>query len=87
MLTLLNYWPGLLVSLFIKDLINHLLVLSFAGEDEGRQSADPSRRRSPVPPLITSGSLSRQKSPIGNDSTSKEAMVSLSWINRTSIGE
>ncbi|XP_049413004.1 casein kinase 1-like protein 2 isoform X1 [Solanum stenotomum] len=49
-----------------------------AGEEEGRQSADPSRRRSPGPPLISSGGLSKQKSPIGNDSTSKEAMLSSS---------
>ncbi|CAN4103780.1 unnamed protein product [Withania somnifera] len=53
------------------------------GEEEGRQSADPSWR-SPEP-LISSRSLSKQKSPIGNDSTSKDAMLSSSiFLGRSS---
>ncbi|CAN4084795.1 unnamed protein product [Withania somnifera] len=51
--------------------------------EEGRQSADPSWR-SPGP-LISAGSLSKQKSPIGNDSTSKDAMLSSStFLGRSS---
>ncbi|XP_019191877.1 PREDICTED: casein kinase 1-like protein 1 isoform X2 [Ipomoea nil] len=46
-----------------------------SGEEEGRQSADPARRRGSGP-LMNVGSLSKQKSPIGNESTSKDAMLS-----------
>ncbi|KAM3221532.1 casein kinase 1-like protein 2 isoform X1 [Capsicum annuum] len=50
--------------------------------EAGRQSAEPSR--SPGP-LISSGSLSRQKSAIGNDSMSKDAMLSSStFLGRSS---
>lgn len=52
-----------------------IYVLILAGEEEGRQSTDPARRRSSGP-LMNAGSLSKQKSPIGNESTSKDAMVS-----------
>ncbi|KAL3532641.1 hypothetical protein ACH5RR_006162 [Cinchona calisaya] len=55
------------------------------GEEDGRQvgfsSADPSRRRSAGQPL-NAGGLSKQKSPITNDSTSKE--VGLSSLGRSS---
>lgn len=50
-----------------------------AGEEEGRQvgtsSADPSRRRSSRQ-SVSAGTFTRQKSPAGNDSASKDAMVS-----------
>ncbi|KAJ8526508.1 hypothetical protein K7X08_028985 [Anisodus acutangulus] len=52
------------------------------GEEEGRQSTDPSRRRSSGP-LISAG---RQKSPIGNDSTNKDAMLSSSTFMGRSSG-
>ncbi|KAJ8568723.1 hypothetical protein K7X08_030945 [Anisodus acutangulus] len=51
------------------------------GEEEGRQSADPSRRSSG--PLIRAG---RQRSPIGNDSTSRDAMLSSSTFMGRSSG-
>lgn len=51
----------------------------YSGEEEGRQggasSADPSRRRNSGQ-LINAGSLSKQKSPVAHDSTSKDAVVS-----------
>ncbi|XP_071908889.1 casein kinase 1-like protein 2 isoform X2 [Coffea arabica] len=58
------------------------------GEEDGRQagfsSADPSRRRSSGP-LLNVGSLSKQKSPIANDSTSKEVGLSSSaYLGRSS---
>ncbi|XP_060190987.1 casein kinase 1-like protein 1 isoform X1 [Lycium barbarum] len=52
------------------------------GEEEGRQSADPSRRRSSGP-LISAG---RQTSPIGNDSMSRDAMFSSSTFMGRSSG-
>ncbi|CAI9100622.1 OLC1v1037755C1 [Oldenlandia corymbosa var. corymbosa] len=57
------------------------------GEEDGRQagfsSADPSRRRSGQ--LLNSGNLSKQKSPITNDSTSKDVMLSNStFLGRSS---
>ncbi|KAK4483667.1 hypothetical protein RD792_010868 [Penstemon davidsonii] len=59
------------------------------GDEEVRQgatsSADPSRRRSSGQ-LINAGSLSRQKSPVTNDSTSKEAMMSSSSFFGRSSG-
>ncbi|CAK9177135.1 unnamed protein product [Ilex paraguariensis] len=60
-----------------------------SGAEEGRpaglSSADPSRRRSSGQ-AITAGSLSKQKSPVANDSTmSKEAMLSSStFLGRSS---
>ncbi|XP_073031996.1 casein kinase 1-like protein 1 [Primulina eburnea] len=60
------------------------------GEEEGRQgattsSADPARRRSSGQ-IINAGSLSRQKSPVANDSTSKDAMLSSSTFFGRSSG-
>ncbi|OAY79056.1 Casein kinase I isoform delta-like [Ananas comosus] len=51
-----------------------------SGGEEGRTSGwaamDPSRRRAPLP-VVNTGSLSKQKSPVGNDpSASKDAMLS-----------
>ncbi|XP_009764702.1 casein kinase 1-like protein 2 [Nicotiana sylvestris] len=55
-----------------------------SGEEEGRQPADPSRRRNSGPP-INAGSLSKQKSPLRNDSSSKDAMLSSStFLGRSS---
>ncbi|CAN4097529.1 unnamed protein product [Withania somnifera] len=48
-----------------------------SGEDEGRQPGDASRRRNSGP-LINPGGLSKQKSPLRNDSSSKNAMLSSS---------
>ncbi|XP_072981651.1 casein kinase 1-like protein 2 isoform X1 [Typha angustifolia] len=53
-----------------------------SGGEEGRRSGwlavDPSRRRVP-PPAVNAGSLSKQKSPVGNDpSTTKDAVFSSS---------
>ncbi|CAA2969961.1 casein kinase 1-like protein 2 [Olea europaea var. sylvestris] len=58
------------------------------GEEEGRQggasSADPSRRRNSGQ-LINAGSLSKQKSPVAHDSTSKDAVMSGStFLGRSS---
>ncbi|XP_073289802.1 casein kinase 1-like protein 2 [Primulina huaijiensis] len=59
------------------------------GEEEGRQvgtsSADPSRRRSSGQ-VVNAGSFSRHKSPVANDSTSKDAMQSSSTFFGRSIG-
>ncbi|KAL7091794.1 hypothetical protein ACP275_12G125900 [Erythranthe tilingii] len=59
------------------------------GDEEGRlvgtSSADPSRRRSSGQ-LINAGSLSRQKSPAANDSSSKDAMMSSSTFFGRSSG-
>ncbi|XP_057468214.1 casein kinase 1-like protein 12 [Actinidia eriantha] len=58
------------------------------GEEEGRlpglSSVDPSRRRVSGQ-AISAGNLSKQKSPVANDSTSKEAMLSSStFLGRSS---
>lgn len=54
---------------------------SVTGEEDGRQvgysSADPSRRRNSGQ-LVTAGSSLRQKSPITNDVSSKDVMVTRS---------
>lgn len=54
---------------------------SVTGEEDGRQvgysSADPSRRRNSGQ-LVTAGSTLRQKSPITNDASSKDVMVTRS---------
>ncbi|KAG8376168.1 hypothetical protein BUALT_Bualt09G0035200 [Buddleja alternifolia] len=58
------------------------------GEEEGRlgaTSTDPSRRRSSGQ-FINSGSLSRQKSPVANDSSSKDVMMSNSTFFGRSSG-
>ncbi|XP_073043974.1 casein kinase 1-like protein 2 [Primulina eburnea] len=59
------------------------------GEEEGRQggtsSADPSRRRSSGQ-VVNAGSFSRHKSPVANDSTSKDAMQSSSTFFGRSSG-
>ncbi|KAL3368830.1 hypothetical protein AABB24_009575 [Solanum stoloniferum] len=55
-----------------------------SGEEEGRQPADASRRRYSGP-LVNAGSLSKQKSPLRNDSTSKDAMLpSSTFLGRSS---
>ncbi|XP_073034916.1 casein kinase 1-like protein 2 [Primulina eburnea] len=59
------------------------------GEEEGRQggtsSADPPRRRSSGQ-VVNAGSFSRNKSPVANDSTSKDAMQSSSTLFGRSSG-
>ncbi|KAL3825305.1 hypothetical protein ACJIZ3_021334 [Penstemon smallii] len=60
-----------------------------AGDEEGRQgatsSADPSRRKNSGQ-VINAGSLSRQKSPVTNDSASKDVMMSSSTFFGRSTG-
>lgn len=56
-----------------------ILKIIVEGGEDGKQSgwspADPSRKRHSGP-IITSGTLSKQKNPVTNDSTiSKEALV------------
>jgi casein kinase 1 len=59
-----------------------------SGDDiSGGLSGDPLRRRSSVQQAINSGSLSKQKSPLANDSsTSREAMLSSSTFMGRSSG-
>lgn len=62
-------------SIYLGNYICNIILGGEDGRPSGWSSSDPSRRRTSVPALNV-GSLSKQKSPVANESTmTKDSMV------------